>query len=156
MEVRLTIGGFGIGIPKTAFGANVVSGCYIETKPCRGRCAVSKYGVKDSFSLGTESHTVIASQAKTEWMTVTDEVAIAKLQREQLNGSHVDIEVSGTSFGASKGDVTVKVIDENGDATDIIQKYGVKMVAWQLDSTKIRGVVRFWAIHLPEMSQEAT
>jgi hypothetical protein len=89
-------------------------------------------------------------------MTVTDKVAIAKLQTEQLTGSHVDIEVSGTSFGSSKGDVTVKIIGENGDTTDVIQKYGVKMVAWQLDATKIRGVVRFWKIESPAMGTEAT
>ncbi|WP_156144575.1 hypothetical protein [Vibrio hyugaensis] len=36
MKVRITISGLGAGIPKLPIGVNLISGCYIETKPNDG------------------------------------------------------------------------------------------------------------------------
>lgn len=70
MEVRITISGIGAGLPKMPVGVNLISGCYIETKPNKGGAAARKYGIIDSLSIGGESSTLIFGYAQTEWMTV--------------------------------------------------------------------------------------
>ncbi|MCR9909044.1 hypothetical protein NB545_16455 [Vibrio campbellii] len=142
MKVRVTISGLGAGILTLPIGVNLISGCYIETKPNDGNTPTRLYGVADYLSVGGESSTLIFGHAQTEWMTVESESAKKLLQYENFLGSHVDVEVKGTSFGSSKGDVTLKVIDKIGNAKSSIDKFNIKIDAYQLASTKIRGQIR--------------
>ncbi|WP_025613270.1 hypothetical protein [Vibrio parahaemolyticus] len=142
MKVRITISGLGAGIPKLPIGVNLISGCYIETKPNDGQAPTRLYGVADYLSVGGESSTLVFGHAQTEWMTVENESAQKLLQYENFIGSQVDVEVKGTSFGSSKGDVTLKVIDKIGNAKSAIDKFNIKIDAYQLASTKIRGQIR--------------
>ena len=75
MKVRITISGLGAGIPKLPIGVNLISGCYIGTKPNDGNAPTRLYGVADYLSVGGESSTLIFGHAQTEWMTVESESA---------------------------------------------------------------------------------
>jgi len=142
MKVRITISGLGAGIPKSPFGLNLVSGCYIETKPNDGNAPSRIYGVVDTMSVGGESSTLVFGHAQTSWMTVAKASALQLLKYENFIGTLVDVEVKGTSFGSSKGDVSLKIIDDIGNAVSVIDKFSIAIDAYQLSSTKIRGKVR--------------
>ncbi|CCK77673.1 hypothetical protein OLEAN_C34970 [Oleispira antarctica RB-8] len=57
---------------------------------------------------------------------------------QNLNGSTVEVEVKGTSFGHAHGDVGLKIIDNTGNAKTVLDKYNIPMDAMQLAFTKIR------------------
>ncbi len=143
MEIRITISGIGAGSAKTGFGMNLISGCYVETRPSHGGCSIRKYGVKDAFSLGSESSTLLVGHAQTHWMKVTDETALEWLNIEKLPGSCVEVEVSGSSLGSSKGDIKMFAITPDGDGITILEKYNIPMWAVQIASTKVRGEIKF-------------
>ncbi|WP_047880387.1 hypothetical protein [Photobacterium aquae] len=131
-----------MNIPKTSFGVNLFSGCYIETRPNHGNAPTHIYGIIDTLSLGNESGTVVVGHAVTDWIKVTKQTSIDRLKHEFLIGKTADIEIKGSSFGNSKGDVSFKIIDENGDSITVIDKYDININAFQLATTKIRGKIR--------------
>lgn len=142
MEIRITLSGIGVGFSRTGFGINLMTGCYIETRTCKG-AGTRKYGVKDALSLGSESSTLLVGHAQTHWMKITDSTAAEWLAAEKLSGATVDIEVAGASLGSSLGDVKIVLITPDGDGVTVLEKYNVAMWAVQIASTKIRGEVKF-------------
>ncbi|MDO6501169.1 hypothetical protein [Photobacterium sanguinicancri] len=146
MEIRIRVSGVGINIPKTSFGLNLFSGCYIETRPNKGNAPTRIYGIIDTLSLGNESGTVVVGHAVTDWIKITKQTSIDKLKHQFLIGKTADIEIKGTSFGNSKGDVSLKIIDDNNDSITVIDKYNININAYQFASTKIRGKIRHQVI----------
>lgn len=64
MEVRITISGIGVTIPKIGFGVNVFSGCYLEFRASKNT-PVKVFGIKDYLSLGDGSGSIIIGHART-------------------------------------------------------------------------------------------
>lgn len=140
MEVRITISGIGVTIPKIGFGVNVFSGCYLEFRASKNT-PVKVFGIKDYLSLGDGSGSIIIGHARTSWITVMDPKSLVLLNTQNLSGSTVEIEVKGTSFGHANGDIGFKVFDSIGNSKTILEKYNIPMEAIQLASTKVRGKI---------------
>ncbi len=140
MEVRITISGIGVTIPKIGFGVNVFTGCYLEIRASKNS-PIKVFGVKDHLSLGDGSGSIIVGHAKTSWITVMNPESLVLLNTQNLNGSKVEIEVKGTSFGHANGDIGFKVFDDVGNSKTILDKYNIPMEAMQLASTKVRGKI---------------
>ena len=146
MEVRITVSGIGAGIPALSMGVNIISGCYIETKPNKGDAPTRLFAVVDTLSIGGESSTIFFGHAQTDWITVSLPASINALKFENILGKLVDIEIKGTSFGSGKGDVSLKIMNDIGNTETIIDKMDIGMKAYQLSSTKIRGKIKGNAI----------
>lgn len=142
MEVKVIITGIGAGVPSWGIGLNLLSYCYLEVRANRGAPTSKVYAVDDYFSLGGESSTLIFGYASTDWMTVAPEME-QHLTLNGLRGKQIDLEVNGTSLGNSKGDVTIKLIDDQSDGITLLEKYSVKLYAYQLGTTKVRGRVKY-------------
>ncbi|MCD8558171.1 MAG: hypothetical protein LRY75_04935 [Shewanella xiamenensis] len=138
MDIRIIISGLGINIPKTSFGVNAISGCYLHVK--NGDAAPEAvYGIKSYLSLGSESSTLIFGQIRSEWMKVVDSEIINKFSLQNVMGKTLDINVSGTVLMKGNADISIKIINEIGDAINILDKYDVSVEGGQLSSTNIRG-----------------
>lgn len=138
MDIRIIISGLGINIPKTSFGVNAISGCYVSVRNSEA-APEAVYGIKSYLSLGSESSTLIVGQIRSEWMKVVDPDIINKFSLQNVMGKTLDINVSGTVLMKGTADISIKLIDGTGDAISILDKYDVKVEGGQLSSTSIRG-----------------
>lgn len=151
MEVRLTITGMGIGIPKTSFGVNLLSYCYIEVRDNPAVKAPTTYVVDKALTIGGDSTTLVAGFSSTDWMKV-DEDKINLLTRNNLSGKIFDVEIKGAGVAivSSEVDVSLKIIDNEGNATTVLEKYSIKATTLQVSSTSVRGKIKFFPSRISE------
>lgn len=140
MEMRITISGLGVAFGKTGFGANLVSGAYLQTRSARGG-PVCTLGLAKGPSLGSNSGSVVFGQVQTDWFRVTDDSA-AFFQNSTAVGKIADVSISGAIFVGGRVDINVDLIDENGSIDNIVAKANISSSGVQVASTKVRGILK--------------
>lgn len=141
MEMLINLVGFGVALPKTGFGVNLLSSSYIAFR-------YSKYnpdillGISDLVSLGSKSGTFIASWIKTDWFTVCPKKHNWVNNTNALIGKKAELEVLGTVILFGTVDVKFTTYDKNGNKdNELISKVDIKSAGGQLSNTKVRGVL---------------
>lgn len=142
MEARIIISGVGLGIPKTSFSANIASGAYLQVRHAVGAQPFAIFGIAENFTLGSEASTVLVGHAETDWFPVAGEAAEDAFRHGGMAGKVAQIEVSGTFIGSGKTDLKLIVINADGDAVTIFEKYNVSARGGQISSTLIRGKIK--------------
>lgn len=142
MEAKLWISGMGLGIPRTAFSANLASGAYLLVRPSPTAPPSKCYGLVENFSLGSEGSTVLYGHAATSWFPVLDTSAKEILNAGAFKGRELEISVTGTFIGTGRVDIKAFLIDDTGEPTTLLEKYNIHAEGGQLSSTSIRGRVR--------------
>ncbi len=142
MEAKLWISGVGVGIPRTAFSANLASGAYLLIRPGPNLPATQCFGLVENFTLGSEGNTILYGHAETEWFPVVGDAAQKVLGHGAIKGGELEIKVSGTFIGKGQIDIKVLLIDDDGEAMSLLDKFNIPAVGGQISSTTIRGKVR--------------
>lgn len=140
MEMRITITGLGLAFGGTGFGANLVSGAYVETRHGPGaRSCV--YGLAKGPSLGSNSGSIVFGHVQTAWFRIRNADA-QRLSSNRIVGKVADVKVTGAIVAGGRVDVNMDVIDENGDIATIVTKANIHSTGVQASSTEVRGVVK--------------
>lgn len=140
MEMMNNIAGLGVAIPKTGFGLNLATASYIGFRLDKNNYDLL-LGLKDCFSLGTKSGTLIGSWIKTDWFMVDIKRHGWVADINRLVGSKVEIEVVGTVVAFGTVDLKLTAIDKYGNTKELMSKVDIKASGGQLSNTKIRGTV---------------
>lgn len=140
MEMRITISGLGLALGKTGFGANLVSGAYLETRPVSGAPSCI-FGLTRGPSLGSSSGSVVFGHVQTEWFRVNVDVASA-FRTNAVVGKVADVEISGAIVSGGQVDVKVDLIDSDGNVEGLFAKANIRSSGVQVASTKVRGVLK--------------
>ncbi|WP_409523005.1 hypothetical protein [Nitrincola sp. MINF-07-Sa-05] len=140
MEMRITISGLGLALGKTGFGANLVSGAYLQTRSAK--CGtVNTFGLTKGLSLGSSSGTVVFGHVQTEWFRI-DENSAEFFDNDSSVGKVADVNISGAIVAGGRVDVNVDLIDENGSIETLVTKANISSSGIQISSTKVRGILK--------------
>lgn len=142
MEMKITMVGFGIGIPKTDVNFNVGTLAYLEIRANNKDQKPKTFGLGESFSLGAGSSTFVFGNAKTKWFFIDPIKNKWIANPEKLVGKKMEIEISGLLIANGKVDVKITAIDEHGDTKELMNKVDIEAGGAQVAATKIRGVVK--------------
>lgn len=139
--MRITITGMGFALGKTGFGANLVSGAYVETRinPGASSCV---YGLTKGPSLGSNSGSIIFGHVQTVWFRIDDKNVKAFLNPGAIVGKIADVKITGAIIAGGHVDVSVDLIDKNGDIATLVTKANIGSSGMQAASTKVRGVLK--------------
>jgi len=140
MEMRITISGLGVALGKTGFGANLVSGAYLQTRPSKGTC-ISTFGLTKGPSLGSNSGSIVFGHVQTEWFRINDNSA-QLFENGTVTGKIADVKISGAIVTGGRVDVNIDLIDENGSIQSLIAKANISSSGVQIASTKVRGILK--------------
>ncbi len=141
MEVKFIISSISIGFGKTGFGANAMTGAYIQTRVQKG-APVETYGITSTLTIGSDSSTIIVGHVSSEWFVVDKEAEKILLNKSNLLGKRAELESSGTLLFSGKTDVKLTVYNNIGKGTTVFDLIDIPSSGGQLSSTKIRGVLK--------------
>lgn len=143
MEITVNLDSLGIGIPKTGFGVNLISGSYIQISDGTDG-PVKTYGIVSTMSVGGDNSTLVYGTLKTAPIKInSDELRFFSVP--SITGKYIDIEINGTIIGSGRADLTISLIDEGGRAETAIDRKNIQVTGGQLSSTRIRGRARYVA-----------
>ena len=140
MEMKLVIDGMGLAIPKTGFGVNITSGCYIQLRNSKGT-PVILMGIADGPSLGAKSGTVFVGHVETDWFFIDPVRHNWVTNTADLIGKKAEVEATGTLVAKGKVDLKFTVYDKNGNTKELMSKVDIKSTGAQIANTKVRGVL---------------
>lgn len=141
MEMRITIVGGGFALGK-AFGFNVLSYAYIETRPSKGFIPCT-YGITKGPGIGSKSGTLIAGYAQTDWFRVDPSTHTWISQQRSLVGKTANLEVSGTMLKGGRVDIKFELVNGDGEATPLLSRVQVKSDGFQIADIKVFGVIQY-------------
>jgi hypothetical protein len=141
MEMRITITGVGFALGKTGFGANLVSGAYVETRinPSASPCI---YGLTKGPSLGSNSGSIIFGHVQTAWFRINDQDVKTFSSPGAIVGKIADVKITGAIIAGGHVDVSMDVIDKDGNIATLVSKANIRSSGMQAASTKGRGVLK--------------
>ncbi|MDP4535805.1 hypothetical protein Q3O60_06375 [Alkalimonas collagenimarina] len=143
MEMIVKLDSLGLGIPKTGFGVNLISGSYIQVKYGPNK-PFKTYGIANLPSIGGDNATIIYGTLQTKPINLNIEEFQA-FSLTNMTGKHIDIEVSGTVLGSGRADLTISLIDDAGRAQTVVERKNIPVIGGQIASTKVRGRARYIA-----------
>ncbi len=138
MDVKIIISGLGVGFGWAGFGANAFSGAYLQTRVKQG-APVDTDGIVSSFSLGSDSSTIIVGHVATNWFPVDKKAEKFLSDRSNLPGKIAGIEAIDTRFLGGKADIKFTVFDDIDKGHTIIDLIGFRSSGGPLAATKVRG-----------------
>jgi len=143
MEMRVTVGGFGLAMPGTTLGLNLATGAYLDFRN-EFREEPYRLVLGDTRSIGGNSGTVVASQTWTEWFTVNVSAHPWLHSKNTLIGKRAELTCSGTYVGSGQIDVYFAVFDRYGEPQPLLRTASIESAGFQIDATRIRGRLARW------------
>ena len=140
MEMKIVITGFGLSIPKTGLGLNLLAGSYVAFRYSE-KTPYVVMGLTDALSIGSKSETVVVGHVETHWFFVDPVKHNWVTNVIGLIGKKAEIEVVGTLLIKGETDLKFTVYDKGGNVNELISKVDVKSSGLQIANTKVRGIL---------------
>lgn len=140
MQMKISILGWGVGIPHTGLGIGLGTVCYIAVRESKTARPMGWY-IWDAVDLGTDSgNQLVGGGGGTDWFPVNEVNHPWIDEVDTLEGKIVQIDFVGP-LPALTGHVDVKIsyIDGNNNFRTILHKANIGGDGFQLSATSIRG-----------------
>lgn len=143
MQMRVTLGGFGLAVPTTRLGVNVASGAYIDF---RGDIREEPYRLLlgNVMTVDGNSGTVVASQVWTTWFAVNVSAHPWLHRKNTLVGKRAELTCSGTYAGSGEVELRFDVFDAYHEPKTFLRTAFIESTGFQINATSIRGRLERW------------
>ncbi|MDN3519152.1 hypothetical protein QWY84_16170 [Aquisalimonas lutea] len=139
MEMRVALGGVGIGIPRMNVGISISHAAIIDFRSDM-RSTPFRLVIASDDSLSGFSNSFISSHIITEWFPVNVAKHSWLHRKNRLRGQLADLACYGTYVGSGFVDINFTVYDEYGEPRTLLHTANrATSSGWQFDSTKVRG-----------------
>lgn len=143
MEMRIIMGGYGLSVPSSRIGVNVITGAAIDFRS-EYRAEPFRLIMGDAVSMSGASGTIAASQIQTEWFGVNVSRHPWLHRKNRLTGKRAELTCRGTFVASGEVDVQLTVFDEKGHPSTLMQRALLDAKGFQIDATKLRGTLQRW------------
>lgn len=138
MEMKISMVGSGLSIPKTGFSVNILSYAYFFFRNAKGT-PPTVFGLDQVATVGEDAQTLIVSEVTTDWIFLDPKRNSWSLHKQQLVGKIINLEIDGTLLGSGRIDIRMDEISGQGFVTNLLTRDNIKATGGQLATSSIRG-----------------
>lgn len=140
MQLKITLIGGGVGIPKTNLGVGFVNIGYLFFRHGKG-ADVKSLRIVDMISLGQKSGAFLGAVVETSWFELDPNEDNWAYNINWLIGKKIEVELSGFQILRGETDISLKFFDEYNKPKELVNRCCTKANGIQFSSIKIRAIV---------------
>lgn len=151
MQMKITIFGAGIGIPKSGFSVNLATGAYIEVRQSKNTPAIL-FAIGQFATLGNEASTFLAGYVNTDWFDVNPAKHRWITKMQSMVGKEVELQITGALVFSGHVDISLTLIRKNKEGTELLKLYDIKAGGAQIASSAVRGKLLYHHVMYKKVS----